>query len=154
LILIGACCWVGYTLAAARFRIWTSMRFTYLTMLPAAVFILGIAAVAWLTGLLDVPAPADVWTVAPQLAYMSLAGLVVAMLLWNAGIQRIGGLNAALLLNLMPVVTFAVRFLEGQRFTMVEVLGALLVVGALIANNLLARRDPSRGEIPAPQAEP
>jgi drug/metabolite transporter (DMT)-like permease len=154
LMLICACCWVGYTLATARFRSWTPMRFTYLTMLPATVFIVGIAAVAWLTGLLEVPTPANVWSVAPQLTYLALAGLVVAMLLWNAGNQRIGGLNAALLLNLMPVVTFAVRFLQGQRFTIIEVLGALLVVGALVANNLLARHDRSRADVPAPQAEP
>jgi drug/metabolite transporter (DMT)-like permease len=154
LILLGAGCWVGYTLAAARFRSWTSMRFTYLTMLPAAVFIIGFAAVAWLMGLLETPAPAAVWSVAPQLAYLALAGIVVAMLLWNAGNQRIGGLNAALLLNLMPVVTFTIRFLQGQRFTMIEVLGALLVVGALVANNLLARHDRSRADVPAPQAEP
>jgi hypothetical protein len=37
---------------------------------------------------------------------------------------------------------------------MVEMLGALLVVGALIANNLLTRHDRSRAEILAPQAEP
>jgi drug/metabolite transporter (DMT)-like permease len=154
LILIGAGCWVGYTLAAARFRNWTSMRFTYLTMLPAAVFIVGFAAVAWLTGLLEAPTPANVWSVAPQLAYLALAGVVVAMLLWNAGNQRIGGLNAALLLNLMPVVTFAVRFLQGQRFTAIEVIGALVVVGSLVANNMLARHDRSRADVPAPQAEP
>ena len=130
------------------------MRFTYLTMLPAAVFIVGFAAAGWLSGLLDVPAPAAVWSVAPQLAFLALVGVVAAMLLWNAGNQRIGGLNAALLLNLMPVATFAVRFLEGQRFTMIEASGALLVVGALVANNLLARRDRSRAETPPPQAEP
>jgi drug/metabolite transporter (DMT)-like permease len=154
LVLVAACCWVSYTLSAARFRHWTSMRFTYLTTLPAAVFIVGFAAVAWMSGLLDAPAPAAVWSVAPQLLYLALAGVVVAMLLWNAGNQRIGGLNAALLLNLMPVVTFAVRFLQGQRFAMIEVLGALLVVGALVANNLLARHDRSRGDVPVPQAEP
>lgn len=154
LVLLGASCWVGYTLAAASFRHWTSMRFTYLTMLPAAFFIVVVAALAWLSHLSDAPTAAGVWSVAPQLAYLSLAGVVVAMLLWNAGNQRIGGLNSTLLLNLMPVVTFTIRFLQGQRFTMVEMLGALLVVGALVANNLLTRHDRSRAEIPAPQAEP
>jgi drug/metabolite transporter (DMT)-like permease len=56
--------------------------------------------------------------------------------------------------NLMPVVTFAVRSLQGQRFPPIEVFGALLVVGALAANNLLVRHDRSRADVPAPQAEP
>jgi drug/metabolite transporter (DMT)-like permease len=154
LVLLGASCWVGYTLAAGSFRHWTSMRFTYLTMLPAAVFFGALALVAWLSHLSATPTAAALWSVAPQLAYLSLAGVVVAMLLWNAGNQRIGGLNSALLLNLMPVVTFTVRFLQGQRFRMIEVLGAMLVVGALVANNLLTRHDRSRGDVPAPQAEP
>jgi hypothetical protein len=54
----------------------------------------------------------------------------------------------------MPVVTFTVRFLQGQRFRLIEVLGALLVVGALIANNLLTRQQRSPVEVPASQAEP
>jgi len=149
-----ACCWVSYTLSAARYRHWTSMRFTYLTMLPAAVFIFALAALGWLSGLLVPPTAAAVWSVAPQVSYLGLVGIVVAMLLWNAGNQRIGGLNAALLLNLMPVATFAVRFLEGQRFTLIEVTGALLVVGALVVNNVLVRRDRTRADVPAPQAEP
>jgi len=154
LVLLGACCWVGYTLAAGSFGHWTAMRFTYLTMLPAAAFILVLAIVAWLSRLSDAPTAAALWSVAPQLTFLSLAGVVAAMLLWNAANQRIGGLNSTLLLNLMPVVTFAVRFLQGQRFSAIEVLGALLVVGALVANNLLARHDQSHRDVPAPKAEP
>ena len=130
------------------------MRFTYLTMLLAAVFIVALAVIAWWSGLSSPPAPAAVWLVAPQLAFLSLAGVIVAMLLWNAGNQRIGGLNSALLLNLMPVVTFTIRFLQGQRFTPIEMLGALLVVGALIANNMLTRQQRSYADVPASQAEP
>ncbi len=154
LIVAGACCWVGYTLAAASFRQWSSMRFTYLTMLPAAGFIVVLAVVAWSTNLVAPPTFAAAWAVAPELTYLALAGVVVAMLLWNAGNQRIGGLNAALLLNLMPVATFAVRFLQGQRFTLIEILGALLVVASLVVNNLLVRHTAERASVPTPQPEP
>jgi hypothetical protein len=75
------------------------------------------------------------------------------MLLWNAGNQRIGGLNAALLLNLMPVATFAVRFLEGQRFTLIEVTGALLLSARWSSTTCCAPHR-TRADVPAPQAEP
>jgi drug/metabolite transporter (DMT)-like permease len=62
------------------------------------------------------------------------------MFLWNDGLQRIGSVNAMLLLNLMPIVTFAIRALEGARFEAVELAGAAIVVGSLMANNLMLRR--------------
>ena len=66
--------------------------------------------------------------------------MFVAMFLWTVGSRRIGPLNATLLLNLMPVVPFAFRALEGARFLPVEIAGATMVVGALVANNLYLRR--------------
>jgi hypothetical protein len=44
-----------------------------------------------------------------------------------------------LMLNLVPVIVFTIRFAQGQRFAPVELLGAALVIGALIANNLYLR---------------
>ena len=46
-------------------------------------------------------------------------------------IASAGALTAMLLLCLFPVITFAVRFAQGQRFTALELAGAALVVGAL-----------------------
>jgi hypothetical protein len=39
----------------------------------------------------------------------------------------------------VPVVTFAIRILQGHRFEAIELAGAGLVVAALIANNLYLR---------------
>ena len=61
------------------------------------------------------------------------------MFLWNAGNRRIGPLNTILLLNLMPVITFAIRYTQGARFAASELIGAGMVVGALVANNLYER---------------
>ena len=44
-----------------------------------------------------------------------------------------------LLGNLVPVVTFAIRILQGHRFETIELAGAGLVVAVLIANNLHLR---------------
>jgi drug/metabolite transporter (DMT)-like permease len=55
-------------------------------------------------------------------------------------IGYLGPLNAMLLGNLVPVVTFVIRILQGHRFEAIELAGAALVVAALVANNLYLRR--------------
>ena len=66
--------------------------------------------------------------------------LVVAMFLWNVGIRHLGPLNSMLLLHLMPLITFGFRALQGARIGDPELLGAALVIAALIANNIHMRR--------------
>ena len=61
------------------------------------------------------------------------------MILWNWGNNAIGALNTMLLLNLLPVVTFAIGFAQGARFSAAEIFGVAMVVGALAANNLYLR---------------
>jgi hypothetical protein len=45
----------------------------------------------------------------------------------------------------VPIVVFAIGFLQGQRFEAVELAGAGLVIGALAANNLYLRYAHARG---------
>jgi len=42
--------------------------------------------------------------------------------------------------NLIPVSTFFVRYLQGYRFSVLELLGATMVISALILQNLVLRR--------------
>jgi drug/metabolite transporter (DMT)-like permease len=49
-----------------------------------------------------------------------------------------------LLLNLVPVVVFAVGFAQGRRFEPIELAGAGLVIGALAANNGYLRHKAGR----------
>ncbi len=65
--------------------------------------------------------------------------VVLAVLFWNMAIGYLGALNAMLLGNLVPIVTFAIRILQGHRFETIELVGAGLAVAALIANNLYLR---------------
>ena len=97
---------------------------------------------AWsdFNGWLVLPSMLQLQAAGPELVYLSFIGVLVAMLAWNAGLARIGALNAMLLLCLFPVITFAVRYAQGQRFTALELAGAALVVGALAVNNLYQRR--------------
>ena len=140
LVFLGALFWVLYTQGAARYHHWPSLKLTTFTLSGCAVTMivangsaLAIGAAHWPSGALI----AQWW---PTLLFLGLGGVLLAMLLWTRGVKRIGALNALLLLNLVPVLTFAVRFAQGARFAPVELFGAALVVGALVANNLHARQ--------------
>jgi drug/metabolite transporter (DMT)-like permease len=139
LTLLAATCWVVYVLLTTRFHGWSAVRVSALTSGPATALIFGCWFVAWLAGYTYLERDLIVgasW----RLAYVSLLGVVLAMFLWNAGARRIGAVNAMLLLNLMPVITFGFRALEGAEFMLSELLGAAIVVSALVANNLYLRR--------------
>ncbi len=144
LVVLASIAWVGYAAATSRMNDWSALRVSTLTALPALALILAAWAAAHALGQVRIDTsalPAASW----RLAYVSLAGVVVAMFLWNAGLQRTGPVNAMLVLNLMPVVTFAFRAAEGARFETIELVGAAVVVGALVANNLLLRRRAAGG---------
>ncbi len=145
LIFLGAMSWIVYTIGAVSFPGWSALRFTTLTCLPGTAGIFVLTAIATLGGYASIPALATVVAVGWEILYLALLAVVLAVLFWNMAIGYLGALNAMLLGNLVPVVTFAIRILQGHRFETIELAGAGLVVSALIANNLYLR-----GRIAAP----
>ena len=148
LIFGGAIAWVTFAMARERFSDWSTLSFTTLTMLPGLAATLCIVALAAATGVVPPLGSSDVAAVWPQLLYLSFGSALIAMVCWNAGNQRIGALDAMLLINLQPVVTFTVRFFQGYRYTPLELAGAVLVVAALFANALFLRAR-SKDAVPA-----
>jgi drug/metabolite transporter (DMT)-like permease len=144
LVLAGAACWVAYTMGTESFRGWSSLKFTLLTLIPGSIGLAIGTALLVPFGLARVPGLAEMGAVAPQLAFLAVGGVMLSMLCWNAGTRRIGVLNAMLLQNLVPVIVFAIRFAQGQRYVAVELAGAALVIAALAANNLYLRRKAGR----------
>ena len=140
LVFTGAMCWVAYTMASERFRGWSPLRLTTLTLIPGTLGILAVTAVAVALGRAQVPSAGEVASIGWQLLFLSFAGVFLGMIWWNAGTQRIGSLNAMLMLNLIPVVTFIIRHIQGHRFAAAELAGGAMVIGALIANNVYLRR--------------
>jgi len=138
-VLLGAMAWVGYTMSTDRFGGWSSLRVATLTSLAALVATALVWVIALSLGAAQVPEAATLERHGWRLGYLSVLGVFLAMFLWNVGSRRIGPLNATLLLNLMPVITFAIRALEGARFRPAEIAGAAMVVGALVASNLYLR---------------
>ena len=74
------------------------------------------------------------------LAVMVVAGTVLAYLFWTTGIARLGAARAAIFLNLVPVAAMAVGSLLGHLPTTTQMLGGLLVLGAVSLTMLPQRK--------------
>jgi len=140
LMLLGAVSWVVYTLGAADFPTWSPLRYTALTCLLGLPAIVAAMVVATATGYVSTPSVADVESVGWQLAYIVGVASVLGVLSWNVGNKLVGVVNGVLFINFVPVTVFAIRIAQGHRFQPIEFVGAALVIGALVANNLVVRR--------------
>jgi len=76
-------------------------------------------------------------------------GALAAVLCWNEGVRRLGAPNAALYMNLVPVVAFVIEIFRGYTPDGGELAGAALTVLALIGANLAARRQDTRRPVKA-----
>jgi len=65
--------------------------------------------------------------------------VVLGVLGFNNGVKYLGALNAMLMLNLIPIIVFSIEAWLGRSFAVVEIGGAAIVIGALVANNLYLR---------------
>ena len=139
LVAAGACCWVAYSLMLSRFPGMSALRFTTLSCSIGTAITVIIAIACALAGVARLPNAQEALSVTPHIAYLALAGVVAAMIMWNFGSARVGVLNSILLINLMPVETYLIRYLQGAGVTLQEWAGAGLVVAALVANNLYQR---------------
>lgn len=154
LVWLGSIGWVGYTLTTARLRGWSALRLAAMTCALGAAIIAAVWPFAWLAGAVRWPAWPQLWPVAGSVAHVSLLGVVVAMFLWNTGVRHLGALNAMLLLHLMPIITFAYRAWQGTPISAVELIGAAVVITALIANNIHVRRRAANASLAGVVADP
>lgn len=139
IVFAGAVAWVIYSLGVNRFSTLSTWRLTVLTMIPGAIATVAITIAMVQFADITVPSMDDYQSVALELMYLTFIGVVAAMLAWNYGLRKVGAQNATLLINLMPVTAFTYRAIQGVQFELIELIGVALVVGALMANNLMQR---------------
>ena len=144
LVLLGAVSWVVYTQAGAHFAGWSPLRMTVLTATPGTVGLVAINALTLATGWTELPGLDQLLSVKWQLAYFIVFTVVLGVLGFNNGVKHLGALNAVLMLNLVPVIVFGIEAWLGRSFSGVEISGAALVIGALMANNLYLRHQGRR----------
>ena len=147
--MLGTASFVVYTLGARRFADYSSLRYTALSATGGTITVLLVTEVATIAGLLTAPSAADVGAIWWQLAYIVIVGALAAVLAWNEGVKRLGAPNAALFMNLVPVVAFTIAIARGYQPAAAELGGAALTVAALIGANLTARRQEIRRPVSA-----
>ena len=153
LVLAGTVTFVVYTFGARRFGSYTSLRYTALSATGGTVTVLAVTAFAAAAGWLTTPSGGDVAAIWWQLAYIVVIGALAAVLAWNEGVKRLGAPNAALFMNLVPVVAFTIAIVRGYHPEGMELLGAAVTVAALIGANLTSRPQDRRRPVSAAWAE-
>ena len=139
LVFFGAVSWVIYTLAVSYFGGWSPLRITALTCIPglAGLVVANILAVA--LGWASIPGLAALGAVSWQILYLAIGTVVLGVLGFNNAARKLGPLNTMLMLNALPVLVFGIEAALGRSFAAVELVGAAIVIAALIANNLYLR---------------
>jgi drug/metabolite transporter (DMT)-like permease len=153
LVLGGVLSFILYTIGAGDHRDLSALRYTALTAALGWPAIAAATLVGTASGWLSAPGGDDWVAITPELAYLALPGAVIAVLCWNAAVERLGPQTTSLFGNLIPVSTFTIETIRGYRPSLVELVGALITVGALVANNLLTRPRP-RPDRPNVEPEP
>ncbi|MBR9973377.1 DMT family transporter [Magnetospirillum sulfuroxidans] len=77
---------------------------------------------------------------AQALVAMAIGGSALAYLFWNMGLARLGAGRTAVFLNLVPVSTMAIAAAGGQPPSMVQIIGAAVVLAAVSAPMVTTRR--------------
>ena len=139
LVFLGSIAWVTYSVSTRAISQWSSARISALTCMFGVAAATPIWLLAHALGGTYFPNQAD-GALIGKVAFLAVFGALVAILLWNISLRRIGTLNSVLLSNLTPVVAFIALATLGAELQASELLGAALVVGALVANNLHQRR--------------
>jgi drug/metabolite transporter (DMT)-like permease len=135
LIFLASLFWTVYTLGGQQFPGWSPVRYTALSCALGWLAIMTGLAIATLVGHSQPPRPEQMIAVWPQLAFIIFCVSVFGILFWNIAVAKIGPLNAGLFANFAPVITYLIALAQGRRPDKLELIGALLVLVALVANN-------------------
>jgi drug/metabolite transporter (DMT)-like permease len=131
--------WAIYTHGGGRFPEFSPLRYATLTAVAGTATILVLTLLSDAVGWQHAPSPGDVLAIWPEIGYVVVIGAVLAILAWNTGVRRLGAPNAALFMNLVPVVALALATVQGYRPRPVELIGTALATAAIVTANLLAR---------------
>lgn len=154
LIVLGALCWVIYTVGASFYPRWSPYKYTAFTTLLGFASVVVIDAGLYVTRVVELPTPETLASILPHLVYMAFGAGLVGVLSWNVGNKILGPLNGVLFMDVVPLTAFAISAFEGVVPGRMQLLGAALTGMALICNNLYLRRVGASLAAPAPQARP
>lgn len=140
LIILGALCWVIYTVGPTFFPKWSAYRYTAVTTLLGVPSVLAINAALYVSGVVPVPSAADFRFIAPHVAYMSMIAGFVGVLCWNLGNRILTPLNGTLFMDVVPITAFLLSTTQGVVPVGAQITGACITGTALIFNNIFMRQ--------------
>jgi|WetSurMetagenome_2_1015567.scaffolds.fasta_scaffold09228_3 drug/metabolite transporter (DMT)-like permease len=147
-LILGALCWVLYTVGGTYFPKWSPYRYTAITTALGLISVYVIVAVLLLSSAIPLPSISTVVSVFPHLLYMSLIAGFVGVLSWNIGNKIITPLNGVLFMDVVPITAFVVSALTGVVATNIQIAGAICTATALILNNIFQRQKMARTATP------
>jgi drug/metabolite transporter (DMT)-like permease len=151
LIILGALCWVIYTIGGSFFPQWSPVKYTTMTTGLGLISAVAITAVLLATGAVAVPTAGAVGSILPELAYMSLVAGFAGVLFWNMGNKILTALNGVLFMDIVPITAFVVSAALGTVPAPMQIVGGSVTALALVCNNLYLRRQVAPAPAPAPR---
>ena len=139
LILLGAACWVVYTVGASFFPKWSALRYTTLTTALGVPTILAVNLALFAVGHNPLVSASALISLAPHLAYMVVVAGFIGVLCWNSGNKIVTPINGVLFMDVVPATTFMISAVRGYRFNAAELIGVGMTICALILNNVYQR---------------
>ncbi|MDM5452068.1 DMT family transporter [Peribacillus simplex] len=139
-ILFGVIGWVIYTMGGDQFNGWSTLRYSTLTCILGTTVSAIITFLATLIGL-PVPTAEVIESIYGEMIFMIIFPGAIALLSWNLGTKLLTPINGILFINLVPITTLAIVFIQGGSLTSFELLGTFLVIYALIQNNYYQRKN-------------
>jgi drug/metabolite transporter (DMT)-like permease len=135
LVLLASLCWTAYTLGGQQFPDWSPLRYSALSCSLGWCAILVALAIATLAGHSRPPRTDQLLAVWPQMVFIILCVSVFGILLWNMAVAKLGPLSAGMIGTFAPVITYLIVLAQGRRPAALELIGAAVVLIALVANN-------------------
>lgn len=140
LVLISSFCWTFYTIKAQSMVGYSALRLTTLTCSLGAPIGLALAAILTTQGMAQPPSFGDFVKIWPQILYLFILVSAVSIITWNIAVRAVGAQTATLVSTFTPVIPFAWAWWNGQIFTPAELVGVLMIIGAILAHNLNEQR--------------
>lgn len=140
LIFIAVVGWVVYTMGGKEFPGWSALRYSTLSCLLGTLTATIIIVGATLFGFISFPTVEGVTAASPHLLFMIIYPGVIALVGWNVGVSILSPLNGLLFINFVPVTTLIISIFQGHQVTIFDFLGTVLIIVALLSNNIFLRK--------------
>lgn len=139
ILLLAAVGWAIYTFGGNEFNGWSVLRFSALSSLYGTITATIVVTVLSIFGMVEVPTLHEVYMVRYDMLFMIFIPGLLALLLWNNGVEILKPINAILFINFAPVTTIIIRMLQGYPISVYEFSGAAIVCLAIVFNNVHQR---------------